>query len=84
MKTIIRNNMRRSLRLITVGIIALFATTFNQSCTNLDEQLYDSVTPANFFHNTGGIYISIRCCIYAICRLGYLRWYNGSAGNNNR
>jgi tetratricopeptide (TPR) repeat protein len=49
MKTIIRNNMRRSLRLITVGIIALLATTFNQSCTNLDEQLYDSVTPANFF-----------------------------------
>ena len=49
MKTIIRNNMRRSLRLITVGIIALFATTFNQSCTNLDEELYDSVTPANFF-----------------------------------
>ena len=49
MKTIIRNNMRSSLRLITVSIIALLATTLNQSCTNLDEELYDSVTPANFF-----------------------------------
>jgi hypothetical protein len=49
MKTIVRNNMRRSLRLIAVAIIALLATTFNQSCTNLDEELYDSVTPENFF-----------------------------------
>jgi len=49
MKTIVRNNMRRSLRLITVAIIALIVTTFNQSCTNLDEELYDSVTPENFF-----------------------------------
>ncbi|HBZ19893.1 MAG TPA: RagB/SusD family nutrient uptake outer membrane protein [Bacteroidales bacterium] len=49
MKTIIRNNMRRSLKLITVSIIALFTITFNQSCTKLDEELYDSVTPANFF-----------------------------------
>ena len=49
MKTIVRNNMRRSLRLIAVAIIALLVTTFNQSCTNLDEELYDSVTPANFF-----------------------------------
>jgi starch-binding outer membrane protein, SusD/RagB family len=49
MKTIVRNNMRRSLRLITVAMIALLVTTFNQSCTNLDEELYDSVTPDNFF-----------------------------------
>ncbi len=49
MKTIVRNNMRRSLRLIAVAIIALLVTTFNQSCTNLDEELYDSVTPENFF-----------------------------------
>lgn len=41
--------MRRSLRLITVALIALIVTTFNQSCTNLDEELYDSVTPENFF-----------------------------------
>jgi len=41
--------MRRSLKLITVSIIALFTITFNQSCTKLDEELYDSVTPANFF-----------------------------------
>lgn len=41
--------MRRSLRLITAAIIALMVTTFNQSCTNLDEELYDSVTPENFF-----------------------------------
>ncbi len=49
MKTIVRNNMRRSLRLIAVAIFALLVTTFNQSCTNLDEELYDSVTPENFF-----------------------------------
>ena len=41
--------MRRSLRLITVAIFALLVTTFNQSCTNLDEELFDSVTPDNFF-----------------------------------
>jgi hypothetical protein len=34
---------------MTVAIFALFSATFNQSCTNLDEQLYDSVTPSNFF-----------------------------------
>lgn len=49
MKTIVRNNMRRSLRLIAVAIFALLVTTFNQSCTNLDEELFDSVTPENFF-----------------------------------
>jgi starch-binding outer membrane protein, SusD/RagB family len=49
MKTIVRNNMRRSLRLIAFASIAMLATTLNQSCTNLDEELYDSVTPANFF-----------------------------------
>ena len=41
--------MRRSLRLVTVAIFALLVTTFNQSCTNLDEELFDSVTPDNFF-----------------------------------
>jgi starch-binding outer membrane protein, SusD/RagB family len=49
MKTIVRNNMRRSLRLIAFACIAMLATTLNQSCTNLDEKLYDSVTPDNFF-----------------------------------
>jgi len=41
--------MRRSLRLVTVAIFALLVSTFNQSCTNLDEELFDSVTPDNFF-----------------------------------
>ncbi len=49
MKTIVRKNMRRSLRLIAVAIVALLVITFNQSCTNLDEELFDSVTPENFF-----------------------------------
>ena len=49
MKNTVRNIMRRSLRLIAVATIALLAATFNQSCTNLDEELYDSVTPENFF-----------------------------------
>jgi len=41
--------MKRSVKLIAVAIIAMLATSINQSCTNLDEELYDSVTPANFF-----------------------------------
>ncbi len=28
----------------------MLAATFNQSCTNLDEELYGEVTPENFFN----------------------------------
>jgi len=49
MKTIVRNNMRRYLRLTAFAMIALLVTTINQSCTDLDEELFDSVTPENFF-----------------------------------
>jgi hypothetical protein len=50
MKTIVRNNMKKSLLLIKVTIVALLVTaSFNQSCTKLDETLYSEVTPANFF-----------------------------------
>lgn len=49
MKTIVRYNLRKSLRIMIVAVIALLAATFNESCTKLDEELFDSVTPANFF-----------------------------------
>ena len=49
MKTIERNKMKKSLLLIRVVLVGLFATVFSQSCTNLDEELYSSVTPDNFF-----------------------------------
>jgi len=49
MKTIVRHNLERYLLLIRVALFALLVTTLNQSCTNLDEELFDSVTPANFF-----------------------------------
>jgi hypothetical protein len=49
MKTIVRNIMKKSLLLIKVTIVALLVSAFSQSCTNLDENLYSEVTPANFF-----------------------------------
>jgi len=49
MKTIERNKMKKSLLLIRVVLVGLFATVIGQSCTNLDEELYSSVTPDNFF-----------------------------------
>lgn len=49
MKIIESNNMKKSLIFIKAALLALCVLAFNQSCTKLDEQLYDSVTPANFF-----------------------------------
>ncbi len=49
--------MRKSLFLIKAMVIGLMMAWLNQSCTNLDEELYDSVTPENFF-NTEEEYVS--------------------------
>lgn len=49
MKTKIRHNLRRCLLLIHTTLFAFLVTSLNQSCTNLDEELFDSVTPDNFF-----------------------------------
>lgn len=49
MKTIVRNNMKKSLLLIKVIMVAFFVTVLSQSCTKLDETLYSEVTPDNFF-----------------------------------
>jgi len=49
MKTIVRNNIKRYGMLVKVTILTLIISVFSQSCTNLDEELFDSVTPDNFF-----------------------------------
>lgn len=41
--------MKKSLYLIRVVMILLGVAALSQSCTKLDETLYDTVTPANFF-----------------------------------
>ncbi len=41
--------MKKSLFLIKGILIVLIVAGFNQSCTNLDEELYGEVTPENFF-----------------------------------
>ena len=42
--------MRKS-RLLVMAVLAVMLTaTINQSCTNLDEELYGEVTPDNFFN----------------------------------
>jgi len=48
MKTKKSNKMNKSL-FFKVLMIVLIVTPFNQSCTNLDEELYSEVTPDNFF-----------------------------------
>jgi len=50
MKTTDRYTMRKSLFLIRAFVIVMIMAGFNQSCTNLDEELFDSVTPDNFFN----------------------------------
>ena len=50
MKTTERYNMRKSLILVMAVIAVMLTATFNQSCTNLDEELYGEVTPENFFN----------------------------------
>jgi len=49
MKTKENNMMKKKIVHLGLIIAVLIVTTFNQSCTNLDEQLYSDVTPDNFF-----------------------------------
>jgi starch-binding outer membrane protein, SusD/RagB family len=49
MKTTDRNKMKRTFLLIKAILMGLLVAAFNQSCTNLDEELYSEVTPDNFF-----------------------------------
>jgi hypothetical protein len=49
MKTQKRNNMKKSRYLIRVVMILLGMAGFSMSCTKLDETLYSTVTPGNFF-----------------------------------
>jgi hypothetical protein len=49
MKTIEINTMKKSLFLIRAIMIVLIVAAFNQSCTDLDEELFSEVTPDNFF-----------------------------------
>ena len=49
MITIDKNIIRKSLFLVQVLLLVLFAAVVNQSCTKLDESLYGEVTPDNFF-----------------------------------
>lgn len=49
MKTKEKNKMKKSLYLVRVIMILLAVGVFSQACTKLDEKLYDSVLPDNFF-----------------------------------
>jgi hypothetical protein len=51
MKTTERNKMRKSLNLVIAMLLVILAAAFNQSCTNLDEELYSEVTPDKFFNS---------------------------------
>ncbi len=51
MKTTNNKIMKKSLFLIKGILIVLIVAGFNQSCTNLDEELYGEVTPENFFNS---------------------------------
>lgn len=50
MKTTDRNKMRKSLFMVIAMVVVILAAAVNQSCTNLDEELYGEVTPDNFFN----------------------------------
>ena len=50
MKTTDRYKMRKSLLLVKALVLVMLVAAFNQSCTNLDEELYGEVTPDNFFN----------------------------------
>ena len=43
------NKMKRSILLGKLLMVGLFITVFNQSCTNLDEELFSEVTPDDYF-----------------------------------
>jgi hypothetical protein len=49
MKTRKQYNMRKSLFLARALVVTVILTGLSVACTNLDEELYDSVTPENFF-----------------------------------
>lgn len=49
MKTKEKNIMKKTLYLTGIVIILLVMGAFNQGCTDLDEELFSEVTPANFF-----------------------------------
>jgi len=49
MKTKENNKMKNSLYLKRIIVILLGVAAFSQACTNLDEELFSEVTPANFF-----------------------------------
>ncbi|PID91542.1 MAG: RagB/SusD family nutrient uptake outer membrane protein [Bacteroidetes bacterium] len=49
MKTTYSIDMRNSLILVKAIALAVLLGAFNQSCTDLDEELYSEVTPDNFF-----------------------------------
>jgi len=57
MKTTENNTMKKLLLLIKAILIMLIVTAFNQSCTNLDEELFGEVTPEDFF-NTEEEYVA--------------------------
>jgi len=42
--------MRKSFLLVKAIVVLMLIAAFNQSCTNLDEDLYGEVTPENFFN----------------------------------
>jgi hypothetical protein len=50
MKTTDRNKMRKSTILVKAILVVMLFAFFNQSCTNMDEELYGEVTPDNFFN----------------------------------
>ncbi len=52
-----RNKMKKLLFLIKILTGVFILSSLNQSCTNLDEELFSEVTPANFF-NTEEEFIS--------------------------
>jgi hypothetical protein len=49
MKTMDNNTMKKSLFLVKAIMIVSIMSAFTLSCTNLDEELFSDVTPANFF-----------------------------------
>jgi hypothetical protein len=51
MKTKAINNMKNSICFIRITTILAAACVFSQACTKLDEKLYDSLTPDQFFKN---------------------------------
>ena len=49
MKTTEKHKMRNLLLLVKAVVIVVIPIALNQGCTNLDEELYDTVIPDEFF-----------------------------------